>query len=653
MPDSTPLVVRFGAYEANLGTGELHRDGTRVKLQKRPFLILQLLLERPGDLVARETFRERLWSPGVFVDFDHSLNTSIRKLRHALRDDADNPRFVETVGGRGYRFVGTVGAPPLPPAEASSVPANHPVPAIYTTTRAAGRLRTHGATAVAVAAAAALLSLLASSSRHATSEAGPPPITSMAVLPFQSLNATSSDEYLGLAMADGVITQMSRLSRMVVRPTSAIRGYAEGRRDPVGAGRSLRVDAVLDGSIQRDAARIRVTARLARVSDGRALWAGQFDEKFTDMLDVQDSISQRVAGALLLTLRSEDKKVLERRDTDDPEAYQLYLKGRYFWNKRSPEGYAKARSYFQAAIDSAPRYARAYAGLSDTYILMGGYGPLSQEESIPPARTAARKALELDPSLAEPHTSLASIAQNYDWDWAGAEREYRQAIALNPNYATAHHWYGEFLSLVGRFDEAFAEINVARALDPLSLIIRRDTGLIFYNARLYQRADDEERQVLELDPRFDLARGSLAGSYTCQGRLAEAAAEIGKLSFPADSPEALASFGTLAAHAGNRREADRVIGRLKAVANERDRSPMSVAGIYLALGDDERALDWLERAAEVRDASGLTCIKVNPAYDRLRSHPRFIALLRRMHLDQYPEPTFPSEQRCALTKASG
>ena len=362
-------------------------------------------------------------------------------------------------------------------------------------------------------------------------------VKTMAVLPFQILNADPSDEYLGIGLADTLITQIGRIPQILVRP---VQKRAEtGAQDPVTAGRELRVEAVLDGTVRRDADNLRVTARLLRVADGVVLWSAKFDKKFTDVFAVQDSISQQVAKTLVQNLSDEERKLLTKRHTDNVEAYRAYLKGRYYWNKRTQAKLQESLTYFRQAIDFDPAYSSAYAGMADAYALLVWQEQLPSGEFIARAKAAATKALEIDETLAEPHASLGFVKFWYDWDFAGAESEFRRAIELDPDYATAHHWYGEFLCLTGRFDDGFKELRLAQQIDPLSPIINADVGKLLFLARQPDQAIEQLRKTLELDPDQPLAHVFLALAWNKKGLHEQAIAELERI---ANGPGSRAIF---------------------------------------------------------------------------------------------------------------
>src|SRR5581483_2748265 len=435
----------------------------------------------------------------------------------------------------------------------------------------------------------------------------------IAVLPFRPLSRAGRDEYLELGMADALITKLSDISQVVVRPTSSVRRYTDLDQDPITAGTELGVESVLEGSIQKLGDRIRVTARLVNVEDGRALWAGKFDEEFTDIFAVEDSISEKVAAALALKLTGEERARLMKRYTENTEAYHLYLKGRFYWNKRAFEGMEKSIECFQQAIALDPRYALAYAGLADSYAKLGDVGvtAIPPKEAFARARVAAGRATEIDSTLAEAHTSLAHLNM-HTYAWAEAEKEFRLALELSPNYATAHHWYAYFLIFNGRPDEALVEITRALELDPLSLPIQADIGELLYFARRYDQAVGQLRKALDLDPHFLQARMVLARAWVQKEMYEEALAELHRArAISADNTEALASLGHASAVSGRRDEALRVLDELNELSAQTYVSPYDLAVIHTSLGERDRAFTCLDRACE-EQAAGMIYLTVDP-----------------------------------------
>ena len=457
---------------------------------------------------------------------------------------------------------------------------------------------------------------------------------SIAILPFRPLEATAEDEYLGLGMTDALITRLSNLHKIIVRPVGAVRKYAK-EDDPIAAGRQLAVQSVLEGSVQRSGDRTRVTVRLLRVADGELLWGGEFDEKFTDMFTVEDSISQKVANALTVNLSGDEQKQLLRPFTENSDAYLLYMKGRFFWNKRTVDGVKKSIDYFQKAIAADPNYALAYAGLADSYTLAGSYGYsiLPPKEAMPKAEAAATKALELDDSLAEAHASLGYIKLIYDWDWAGAEQEFRRAIALNPLYDNAHHWYSHELVALGRKDEAMAEARRALEISPSDTVMNEHMGWTYLMARDYDHAIQSARKAIEMEPDFLLAHRVLGLAYQYKGQHEEANAEFERgVEISHGDPVARAYLARSYAAAGRKDQATQILNELVQLSAKQYVPPLEIALTYLALDKNNEAFDWLHKACDER-ASALVYLKVNQAFDPVRSDPRFQDLQLRLHLN--------------------
>ncbi|MGH9902375.1 MAG: tetratricopeptide repeat protein, partial [Pyrinomonadaceae bacterium] len=466
--------------------------------------------------------------------------------------------------------------------------------------------------------------------REPMKTASVPSPKSIAVLPFKPLVAESRDESLEMGMADTLITRLGNSREVIVRPLSSVRKYVSLEQDPQAAGRELGVESVLDGSIQRWGDQVRVTARLVSVADGTSLWAGTFDEKFTGIFAVQDSISERVASALSLHLTGDEKRRLTRHHTENAEAYRLYLTGRYFLNKRTSEGFRTAIEHFTQAIEKDPRYAPAYVGLADSYQLQADYDLLPPSETSSKAKAAALKALEIDDTLAEAHASLADILKFYDWNWAGAEREYRRAIELNPNYATAHQWYAEFLAKMGRHAEAEAEIKKAQELDPQSVVTHSAAGWIFLFAREYDRSIEECRKVIEMEPGYTEVYSQLRRAYEQKGMFAEALAADEKYRASRGRAAPAAAKGQDLRPAGAK---DYWQGRLEVASRdaEKEVTTLRLAEIYAQIGEHDRAFEWLEKAYR-EHSFWMPYLKVHPHLDPLRPDPRFTDLLRRVGL---------------------
>jgi TolB-like protein/DNA-binding winged helix-turn-helix (wHTH) protein/Tfp pilus assembly protein PilF len=450
---------------------------------------------------------------------------------------------------------------------------------------------------------------------------------SIAVLPFANLSGDPENAYFADGIKDEILTRLSKIAALKVISRTSTQKFKSAPDNVHEIARQLGVANILEGSVQKSGKNVRVTVQLIRAESDTHLWAETYDRKLTDMFQVESEVAQRIATALDSTLSGAEKQALAAKPTANVEAYQAYLRGRYFWNKRTDEGFAKAGEYFQQAIAIDPNYAPAYAGLGDVYQFRA-YDVVSRTELYAKARVAAQKAIELDETLAEPHASLGLLALNYDWDWATAEREFRQAITLNSNYATAHHWYAEYLAAMGRLDESLREINRARELDPLSLIINTDTGKLLYYSRRYDDAIGQLRETLKIDPEFSPAHIWLSSACATTGLYREAVAESKKIE---EKSWALGWLGYIYGISGQRDEAGKILDELKRLTSERPIDPHVMVSVYLGLGDKDHALAALEKEYEVRSV-GLTSLKVNPWYDSLRADPRFTDLLRRMNL---------------------
>ncbi|MBA2378121.1 MAG: winged helix-turn-helix domain-containing protein, partial [Blastocatellia bacterium] len=510
MSENSRQYIEFGEFRLDTIERRLMRGEKIISLTPKAFEMLRLLVENEGHLLGKDRLMEELWAD-TFVD-ENNLADNVSKIRNALGDSRKEPKFIETVSGHGYRFIAKVvvveaekpqalSTGSVQPEDESDPPtsqtgvqnsffqasvtdyvSHRQIPAEKaavgrstlksTQKQPAPPAKTgwHRSRILAAAGAFILIGIVVFYvwNRDPVPTADNLTLRSIAVLPFKPITANERDESLELGMSDTLITRLSSIGQITVRPMSAVRRYTDLEQDAVAAGRELQVESVLEGNIQRAGERIRISARLVRVIDEKTLWTETFDEKFTDIFAVQDSISQKIVVALALHLSGEEQNQLTKKYTADTEAYQLYLQGRYFWNKVTPEGFEKSLVFYRQAIAIDPNYALAYAGLADSYNLLGSYGVLPLKESHPKARAAAEKALEIDGELAEAHTSLATVIADYYWDWAEAEKHFKQAIALNPNYPVARNWYSQHLARMGRFEEAIEEAKRAQTLDPLS-----------------------------------------------------------------------------------------------------------------------------------------------------------------------------------------
>jgi serine/threonine-protein kinase len=456
------------------------------------------------------------------------------------------------------------------------------------------------------------------------------PIDSLAVMPFVNVGADPNTEYLSDGISENLINSLSQLPKLRVVPRGRVFRYKGSETDTEKIGRELNVRAVLTGRVVQRGDSLNVQTELVDVATDSQLWGQQYNRKFSEIIPVQEEIAKEVSERLRLRPTGEEQKRLTKRYPESPEAHQLYLKGRYLWNRRTGETLQRAAEYFQQAIDKDPGYALAWAGLADCYAVYGFYCVLSPREAAPKAMEAASRALTLDETLCEPHAAIGYVKDRYDWDWPGAEREFKRAIELNPNYATAHYWYANVLDAQGRFDEAIREAKRAQEADPLSLVASAVAGQTFYFARRNDQAIEELRKALELDPNFPLAHWWLGMFYEQAGRYVEAIAEGQKaLSLSRGEPGVLGTLGHAYAASGKRAESQRVLAELRDLSKRRYVAPLNVALVYAGLGDKVQALEWLERAYEDH-SDRLAWIKFWPLFDSLRAEPRFEDLLRRM-----------------------
>jgi len=645
-------LFEFGPFRLDAAERMLLRNGQPVLLAPKVFDTLVVLLRHRGHLLEKNQLMKEVW-PDTFVE-EVNLAVNISTLRKTLGESEDGRPFIETVPKRGYRFVAASEVPDGSDDElviqnrirARIVASDVGAPLTTEATDLAHSRAHKPATErfllrrpvlIVILAVSALLLAMpfiwAWRASHTPAAAAAPKIGSIAVLPFRPINSAARDEYLELGLADDLINRLSSLKQVVVRPTGTVRKYTNENQDPLIAGKELRVDSVLEGNIQKLGDRVRVTATLWSVPQGKSLWSGQFDENLKDIFAVEDSISERVAEAVLPQFSGEDKKLLAKRQPESPQAHDAYLKGRYFWNKRTEEGLQKGISYFQQAIDAEPNFARAYSGMADCYVLLYDYNMLSPAVAVPKAKAAALKAIELDNTLSEPHSSLGYVETLYDWNWAEAENEFKTAIALNPNYATAHHWYGLQLAFEGRFDESLQEITRAQQLDPLSLPISSNLGRVLYFSRRYDRAVEQLKATIDLDQNFWGAHYKLAEVYHATGRYQDAISEYEK-AFELEGDHAFAeALRQGYTDAGYQGALKRWLARLQERARNGQPSSFAFAEVYTLLGDNDQALSYLDKALNER-TSWSVLINCNPTFDRLRGDPRFQQLVRREGLAQ-------------------
>ncbi len=580
-PARTPFRVRFGVFEFDQRSGELRKQGRRIRLEGQPVQVLSKLLERAGELITREDLRKELWPADTFVNFEQSLNAVMKRLRQALGDAPANPRFIETLARRGYRFIAPVST--------------------------AGQ--TWGGGSVPLRA-----------------------VESLAVLPFRNADADPETEYLADGITESIINHVSRLSAVRVMARSTVFRYKDKDLDPRSVGRKLNVDAVLLGRIQQRGDALQVAAELVEVQNGWRLWGEQYNRQLADIFAVEEEISREISQKLQVQLSGEDRSRLSKRYTVSTEAYQDYLKGRYHLNRLIEDGLRKGIEYFNRAIERDRNYALAYTGLADAFGLLGFMGLVPAMEAMPKAKEAARRALEIDNGLAEAHTSLGATLKNYDWDWVAAEREFQKALELNPKYAHGHRIYASCLAGLGRAEESRRESRLALELDPFSLPIHVELAYNSYMARDYDRALEEAQRTLELEPQFAPAQSVLGQIYEQQGRFEEALMALESARTLAQGhPATLASIVHALAGAGRMPEAAELLERLREISRERHVSGYWLAVAHAGAGETAAALDALDRACEQRDVM-LVWLGREPRLDSLREEPRMVDLLRRLGL---------------------
>ena len=637
--------VCFGAFTLDLRTGELRKGGSRISLPEQPLQVLKALLDRPGQLVTREELRQRLWSAETFVDFEHGLNAAVRRLREALGDSAEKPRFVETLPRRGYRFIAPVVGPSakasLAPAAPVVVetPRNAPEAPTWIASPPAKPIRLPGLTVVITLVA--VLVLGASGYSLWRRQSSPPsPATSrsmLAVLPFENLTGDPNQEYISDGMTEELIAQLGGIDpvRLGVIARQSAMQFKKTTKRAAQIGTDLGVSHLLAGSLRRTGSRIRVAVQLIDTESESQVWAEQYERDALDLLALQREVAEAITRQITTSLGVARSTVHAdtRRHSTSPEAYENYLRGRHhLWRRDTLDGFKKAREHFQKAIDLDESYAHAYSGLADTYTMLGSVGILPMREAYPLARAAALKAITLDGTLAEGHTSLAFILADYDWDWDTADRHFRTAVELNPNDENAVRTYSSYLAWWGRDKEALEFAGRARDLDPVSLNARHNLGVVHYFARRYDDAITRFRETLDLDESFGAAHVMLGRVYVAKGLPDRAIDELERAkSLMGARPDVITPMAYVLARAGRRSEALATLDQLQRIATPRDPSPFRIAYVYIGLGDTDRAFEWLQKAIEARDWQ-MGMLNVEPAFDVMRSDQRFATLVERVGL---------------------
>ena len=658
-PIDTPArVLRFGLFEIDLDANELHRKGLRLKLQDQPLNLLKVLLEHPGVLVTREELRQRLWRPDTFVEFDHSLNTAMMRLREVLGDSSENPVFIETVPRKGYRFIAPVhdfeaeqhgkpGRLPLPlvtDSEGRSEPDqpkldDSPRPSESTSKNPTRKITFTRPVMMVMAAVLGLaaIALIVQYRSKLGADASPlRKITSIVVLPMENLSGDSSQDYFADGMTDELIASLARISSIRVISRTTAMEYKGTHQSLEKIAHDLNVDAVVEGTVLRSGDRVRITAELVQVSTDRHLWADTYESPLGDVLLLQNHVAAAIVSQIRISLTPQDKEHLSASRPVNAEAYEDYLKGRYYWGKRSEDGLSKAIHYFQSATEKDPQYALAYAGLADCYGILGAaiVGTVPTSDVAPKAEAAATKAVSLDPTLAETQTALATVQFNYNWNWTAAETGFRRAIQLNPSYATAHQRYSLYLIAMGRIDESLGEMNRARSLDPLSLSMNFSLGWRLYMARQYDQAIAQLLNTIEMDPTYLLAHIVLGQCYEEKGQYALAIAELQKAGvLSSNSPPVIAALAHVYAVSGRRQDALRLRNELQSQSAYRYVSPFYEATVFAGLGDQPHAIAALNQAYDDR-SNNMIFLGMVPQFDPMRSNPDFRNLMRKIGLQE-------------------
>lgn len=565
--------VRFGVFEVDLRAGELRKQGIKIKLQEQPFQILQMLLEHPGGVVTRDELQKRIWPSDTFVDFEQGLYNAIKRLREALGDSPETPRYIETLPRKGYRFIGRM-------------------------------------------------------------KAIAPRIESLVVLPLENLSRDPDQEYFAEGMTDSLTSNLAKIGALrVVSRTTAMR-YKKTDKTLPQIARELNVDAVVEGTVQRSGDRVHISAKLLDASTDTHLWAESYDRVLTEVLALQTEVARAIANEIQVKLTPVDQARFPEARPVVPEAYEAYLKGLYHWNKVNREDLKEGIHWFQQAIAKDPRYSAAHLGLADCLSVLSWGGFVAPDEGCGRAKRLLLEALEMDRGSGEGHASLAFAIMLYDYDFTTTEREFERSIELSPRYATAHHWYGLYLALMGRFEESYTEITRAIRLDPHSAQIRVTLGFVFWCWRRYDQAIEQYEKALEIDPDFVWARGAMGYTYVDQSKYDRGtAAGRRAVELSQGDPSVVALLGYDYAVAGDLAEARKTLEQLQEISKQQYVTSYVVAIIYAALRETDEALRWLETAYQER-AAWMVVLKVDRAFDYMRSDPRFQDLMRRMN---FPE----------------
>jgi TolB-like protein/DNA-binding winged helix-turn-helix (wHTH) protein/Tfp pilus assembly protein PilF len=636
-----PPTLRFGVFELDPRAGELRKKGMKIRLQGQPVEILVMLLERPGATITREELQKKLWPADTFVDFEQGLNSAMRRLRAALDDDPDSPHFIETLPRHGYRFIGAVKGGPRNGAEPTALAEAQPDAGKKSARHSRIGTRLAAVSLLSLTVAAALLvGLNVRGWRDRILTRAPKPqIQALAVLPLANLSGDPEQEYFADGMTEALITELGKISAPRVISRQSIMQYKGSKKRLSEIARELNVDAVLEGTFERSGDRIRVIVRLDQVSPEGQLWSNQYNRDIRDLLRLQDEIARAVTDEIQVKLKPQERARLASSHPVNPEAQDDYFRALQFRNiweasYTNEQDLVTAINYFRQAVEKDSNYGLAYAGMSDIYIHLGNpqQGDYAPKETLPLAKAAAIRAVEVDPLLGEAHFSLARTLELYDWNWSEAERQYKLALELSPNYVPAHVEYGRFLQALGRNDEAMKQMAYAVELNPMDLPARVMMGFVTYVAHQYDSAISQFKELNTSYP--GIGDFGLGWCYREKKMYPEAIAALQRqlVHAPRD-PMPLASLACVYGLAGRKREAVKLIDEVKEISRQHHISASFFAEAYIGLGEKDEAMSWLERAYEEHD-QWMVFINSYPGWDALRSEPRFQALVRRMNFPQ-------------------
>ena len=638
--------ARFGVFEVDLREGTLRKRGARVRLQHQPLRILHLLVERAGEVVTRDELRAVLWPADTFVDFEHNLNSAVKRLRAAIGDSAATPRFIETLPRQGYRFLTPVVFVADPGENPTGVQARPTEPSSVPVQARSARYRL-----VWPAAAAGVLAL--ATTGWVIGRGGPAPVVdpggirSLAVLPLDDLSDDPEQAYFADGLTEALIDSLARIQQLTVISRTSVMTYKGAQRRLPDIARELGVDAVVEGSVLRAGDEVRIAVQLIDGRTDRHLWTETYDGSLRDVLALQRRVAHAIAREIRVRLTSPEEARLTSAPQVDPVAHEAYLKARYFWNLRTPDGLDRAIQYFEAALRQDPTDAQALAGLADAYNLVPRYGPASTRAALLRAKEYALAALDIDPESAEAHAALAKVRHSLDWNWTGAEESFRRAVALSPGYATGHHWYSIYLLTVGRVDEGVREALRARELDPLSRVINLHLAWSRFLAGQTDEALAQVRRTLEIAPRYGNAYGLLGWIHLSRGMVEDGQAAVRQaIELDGDQPEHLAALAVAETMGGRSIEARRALVSLASSTADPDASAQPLVWIRTALGERDEALRLVARDIDNRSVCFyLFHLRLHPFFEPLRADPRLRTLFESVGLPMAFGPTSGRSQK--------